>query len=115
MNDGFDSRMLDEGLIASRDHGRAMSRSCFARHGIPGRYTGKFSSLAATNVKVRGIPHLAKNERDVGHPWFRGGVRSQRLSLILGGVKSQNHDLFCDKERSKNQFLFRGEKNPKHG
>ena len=26
--------------------------------------------LLATNVKVRGIPHLAKNERDVGHPRF---------------------------------------------
>jgi hypothetical protein len=24
------------------------------------------------NVEVRGIPHLAKNERDVGHPLIRG-------------------------------------------
>jgi hypothetical protein len=24
------------------------------------------------NVKIRGIPHLAKNERDMGHPPIRG-------------------------------------------
>jgi hypothetical protein len=26
------------------------------------------------DVESRGIPHLAKNERDMGHPMIRGGV-----------------------------------------
>jgi hypothetical protein len=29
-----------------------------------------FGSLLARKVRVCGIPHLAKNERDVGHPEF---------------------------------------------
>jgi hypothetical protein len=32
--------------------------------GIPLIYTGCFPPYAQTNIKVRGIPHLAKNERD---------------------------------------------------
>jgi len=27
-----------------------------------------------TKINVRGIPHLAKNERDVGHPGFIGEI-----------------------------------------
>jgi hypothetical protein len=27
-------------------------------------------------VEIRGIPHLAKNERDVGHPELRGQIRN---------------------------------------
>jgi hypothetical protein len=74
-----------------------------SRSGIPRRYTGKFSTLLAKTIDVRGIPHLAKNERDVGHPWFHRGE------------KSQKHRLFCSKEKSQRHSLFRGEKNPKHG
>ena len=29
--------------------------------------TDRFFDSGAKNVKVRGIPHLAKNKRDVGH------------------------------------------------
>jgi hypothetical protein len=32
----------------------------------------QLSTKSGTVVKVRGIPHLAKNERDVGHPGFVG-------------------------------------------
>jgi hypothetical protein len=44
---------------------------------MPRRYPGQAFTLLATDVKVRGIPHLAKNERDVGHPSVRGGERFQ--------------------------------------
>ena len=78
-------------------------------------------------MKLANATKLHSKSRDVGHPWFRGGAKSQRfhlilgrvkpqrLSLLLGGEISRNHCLFGDKERFKNQFLFRGEKNPKHG
>jgi hypothetical protein len=29
-----------------------------------------FDSLSTLKVRICGIPHLAKNERDVGHPGF---------------------------------------------
>jgi hypothetical protein len=29
-----------------------------------------FGSLSTLKVRICGIPHLAKNERDVGHPGF---------------------------------------------
>jgi hypothetical protein len=29
-------------------------------------------SKVGKKVRVRGIPHLAKNERDMGHPTIRG-------------------------------------------
>ena len=32
----------------------------------------KFSGRLAESIEICGIPHLAKNERDVGHPGFRG-------------------------------------------
>jgi hypothetical protein len=35
-------------------------------------------SEVGKNVKVRGLPHLAKNERDMGHPTILGRVRSGR-------------------------------------
>jgi hypothetical protein len=31
-----------------------------------------FGSQSALRVKTRGLPHLAKNERDVGHPMLSG-------------------------------------------
>jgi hypothetical protein len=37
-------------------------------------------------VKTRGIPHLAKNERDVGHPFFAGPSRTlmeKRKAIML--------------------------------
>src|SRR5580658_2772817 len=36
------------------------------------------ASPVEKEVKVCGLPHLAKNERDVGHPSVRGGDRSQK-------------------------------------
>jgi hypothetical protein len=30
------------------------------------------------NVKVRGLPHLAKNERDMGHPTILGRDKKKR-------------------------------------
>jgi hypothetical protein len=30
------------------------------------------------NVKVRGLPHLAKNERDMGHPTIPGRDKKKR-------------------------------------
>jgi hypothetical protein len=32
-------------------------------------------SKVGKNVKVRGLPHLAKNERDMGHPMILGRER----------------------------------------
>jgi hypothetical protein len=37
-----------------------------------------FSGADRLDVEVRGIPHLAKNERDMGHPGF---VALQKLEL----------------------------------
>jgi hypothetical protein len=33
-------------------------------------------SEVGKKVKVRGLPHLAKNERDMGHPKIRGKGKS---------------------------------------
>ena len=43
----------------------------------------KAGALPALNVKVRGIPHLAKNERDVGHP----GVAAEKRFKASGSVR----------------------------
>src|SRR5271155_5410779 len=50
--------------------GSPISRSIFARCGRPQLLTGRFFALTAGNIEVRGLPHLAKNERDMGHPAF---------------------------------------------
>jgi hypothetical protein len=34
------------------------------------------SAPMAFEVNIRGIPHLAENERDMGHPWVRGKERT---------------------------------------
>src|SRR5271156_74853 len=34
------------------------------------------SALQGLPIEVCGAPHLAKNQRDVGHPSIRGGMRS---------------------------------------
>src|ERR1700677_2616994 len=39
-------------------------------------------------VKVRGIPHLAKNERDVGHPSSIYSIRSQGYSIKFPTIYS---------------------------
>jgi hypothetical protein len=31
------------------------------------------NSISRREIKIRGIPHLAKNERDMGHPSSRQG------------------------------------------
>jgi hypothetical protein len=35
-------------------------------------------------IEVRGIPHLAKNERDMGHPSIRGTMSSSTGGRMLG-------------------------------
>jgi len=53
------------------DDGCPTSRSFFARCGIPLALTVRFQGPIETQGlqgESRGIPHLAKNERDVGHP-----------------------------------------------
>jgi hypothetical protein len=44
---------------------------------LPPVVTSAFVELQRFQVEGRGIPHLAKNERDVGHPWFCCQVISQ--------------------------------------
>jgi hypothetical protein len=39
----------------------------------------RLSEPLGKKVEVRGIPHLAKNERDVGHPSFVEGKDAKRL------------------------------------
>jgi hypothetical protein len=34
-------------------------------------------------VKVRGLPHLAKNERDMGHPTIRGKEKAGSPTVVL--------------------------------
>jgi hypothetical protein len=51
-----------------RIRGCPISRSFFARYEIPRLLTESFGPRKAFKVEIRGIPHLAKNERDVGHP-----------------------------------------------
>jgi hypothetical protein len=46
-----------------------------------------FDLQSAKDVEVRGIPHLAKNERDVGAPVISGREKSQEgepVFLALG-------------------------------
>jgi hypothetical protein len=35
-------------------------------------------------VRIRGIPHLAKNERDMGHPPIRGRDTSYDFWFVVG-------------------------------
>jgi hypothetical protein len=43
------------------------------------------------NIEVRGIPHLAKNERDVGHPSIcgQGRVLPQAVSFLLAKLRGK--------------------------
>jgi hypothetical protein len=47
-----------------------VSRSFSPDVGYERYYTRRFSEVLGKEVKVRGIPHLAKNERDMGHGGF---------------------------------------------
>jgi hypothetical protein len=53
----------------------------FSSHGRFGERGAPVLTLSSVepedrNVKIRGIPHLAKNERDMGHPPIRGRDKS---------------------------------------
>ena len=54
--------------------------------------------------KARGIPHLAKNERDMGHPAIGDGIEPKAHSLALG-----LRPLRDDNGRSTLGFFFDGE------
>ena len=56
--------------ISATEHGCPTSRSFFARCRIPPHLDPQacdFGSRATSGFEIRGIPHLAKNEREVGH------------------------------------------------
>src|ERR1700722_16245411 len=67
-------------LSLPRSVGCPISRSFFARYGIPQRSTCFFPKVEK-KVKVRGIPHLAKNERDMGHPTLLGRDKDSMPTL----------------------------------
>jgi hypothetical protein len=50
------------------------------------------SELLGKNVEVRGIPHLAKNERDGGHPSFVEGEESKRLHWMKALCSSMKQE-----------------------
>src|ERR1700722_10374058 len=58
-------------LSLPRSVGCPISRSFFARCGIPRTLTF-FSTFGKKHVERCGIPYLAKNERDMGHPTLLG-------------------------------------------
>jgi hypothetical protein len=92
---GRDLRRLS--LPVTND-GCPTSRSFFARCGIP-RLSAAHSPLATgldvhdhlrpypQGAEVRGIPHLAKNERDVGYPAFVHRFREAGLNLAQSKVR----------------------------
>jgi hypothetical protein len=45
-------------------------------------------SEVGKNVKVRGLPHLAKNERDMGHPTILGRER-EKPTIYGNSVSSE--------------------------
>jgi hypothetical protein len=47
-----------------------------------------FLPKAGKKVKVRGIPHLAKNERDMGHPTLCGREKDRIGHLRVGAAKA---------------------------
>jgi hypothetical protein len=55
-----------------------------------------FSTLQGLPIDSRGIPHLAKNERDMGHPLIRGrdGNWTGRFSLRLFSPSFRNELFF---------------------
>jgi hypothetical protein len=58
-------------------------------------------------VEVRSFPHLAKNERDVGHPRVRGGDGSQKVTgsrdLQLNGPLPE---MFCGRSMFSQDVLY---------
>jgi len=56
---------------------------------MPQRSTCLFSKVGK-KVEVRGIPHLAKNERDMGHPTLCGRVKDRMA--ILGYFQTSLRD-----------------------
>jgi hypothetical protein len=51
----------------------------------------ELSARVRPKGKTCGIPHLAKNERDVGHPATRGGIDESTLVAVQeGGILGVN-------------------------
>jgi len=48
-------------------------------------------SKVRKNVKVRGLPHLAKNERDMGHPTILGREREKSQDSWKGRKTPMTH------------------------
>jgi hypothetical protein len=46
----------------------------FGEHGAPVLFPIRWGLLRGKNVESCGLPHLAKNERDMGHPGFLEGM-----------------------------------------
>jgi hypothetical protein len=84
---------MDSHLVLSAKLGWPISRSFFARYGIP-----RISTFCRLGLKAPGLPrwypHLAKNERDVGPPglcywWLLWRLRLLGVGdedIALGGL-----------------------------
>jgi hypothetical protein len=46
-------------------------------------------SKVGKKAKVRGLPHLAKNERDMGHPTIRGTGKEKPISVHAGASRCE--------------------------
>jgi hypothetical protein len=76
-----DETVLFGDLSLPQTYGCPISRSFFARCGI----REPLSSLPVAEnqpVERRGLPHLAKNERDMGHPFIRGR-RTKNIRILF--------------------------------
>ena len=51
-----------------------------------------FRGPTGRNIKCCGIPRLAKNERDMGHPVFVEGIdgpsKAAFMGIVIGGLKT---------------------------
>jgi hypothetical protein len=72
--------------VPTRDPGCPISRSFFARCGIPRLSPQTLNSTKKSEGCGSGIPHLAKNERDMGHPGFlvRTSFRVRGQDIVSG-------------------------------
>jgi VWFA-related protein len=72
-------------LWPHHEHGCPISRSFFARHGIPPRSPRNSSHPFDSLGQHSSVPHLAKNKREVGHPcsWWGKGFAHRPIFLLL--------------------------------
>jgi hypothetical protein len=76
-------------LLSLTPQFRCSTKASENAHVRPGFSANLFEARSRLEGKACGIPHLAKNERDVGHPAIVAGIEPKSALSMRAGLESE--------------------------